>query len=207
VTDQSRMEHWIGKDIDYAQLWEDFNHSDGNAYVNKFLSMEPALLKIEFELPSVNQPLFHHEAIYKSFKGLYHDFKKFCLNTSEYEASKPIFLYGIERGSADWLFQLDPNMIFNFVSLLLSGFSYYRDSKNNKKILEELEAIKHQITIPEEKTDAFIKQLNSKIIFENLDKFNPKKITVRKKHFSDRGTLLTDEEITIYFDTTNYSKK
>ncbi len=200
---KSREEYWIGKGINYSQLWEDYNHHDGEEYIKKFNTLILSLLKVEFDLPNINEPLFSHEAIYKSFKGLYHDFKEFCLTKDEYNNSKPLFLYSIERGSADWSFLLDPNMIFNFINLLVSGFFYYGNKKDNKKILDSLKHDKSAKTIPEEKINAFITQPNSKIIFENLDKFHPKKIIIKTKYFSKHATLSREEEITIYFDNEN----
>lgn len=193
MADGSHLEKWIGKGIDYSKLWRDFNHSDGGAYINNFLSSNPDLLKIEFASPSVNQPLFQVEAIYKSIKGLYHDFKEFCLTQSEYKTSLPIFLYSIERGSADWAWMLDPNMIFNIVNLLVSGFSLYGSSK----MANDISDIKKEMTISSEKLNAFLKQSNCKIIFENLDKFKPTKITIKKKIYSGYKPSLTEEDIII----------
>jgi hypothetical protein len=164
--------------------------------------MEPSLLRIEFDLPHANEPLFFHEAIYKSFKGLYHDMKEFCLTTSEYNDSKPLFLYSIERGSADWAFLLDPNMIPIYVQILLDGFSYY--SSYDEQILNILKEIKS--TVSNAKIEAFMKQPNSKIIFENLNKFNPKKITIKTKLYSNQN-ISKEEEITIHFDKKNDAPK
>lgn len=64
-------EYWIGQDIDYARLWNDFD--DGIGYIEKYNSRPAHLLRLTFERFPANLPLFNHEAIYKTIKGTYHD--------------------------------------------------------------------------------------------------------------------------------------
>jgi hypothetical protein len=64
-------ECWIGKGVDYRELWNDFE--DGSGYIEKFQTREVHLFQLEFERHPANLPLFDHEAIYKTIKGCFHD--------------------------------------------------------------------------------------------------------------------------------------
>jgi hypothetical protein len=56
----SVKEYWIGKGIDYAEVWHDYEN--GCADIDKFRSMRVHLIRIELDQFSADQPLFNHEA-------------------------------------------------------------------------------------------------------------------------------------------------
>ncbi|HEY4944371.1 MAG TPA: hypothetical protein VII56_23285 [Rhizomicrobium sp.] len=95
-------EYWIGKGIDYKSLWSAYDR--GKGYQEKFYSTRAHLIRIEFKDPNLKEPLFNHEVIYKTIKGLFHDLKKANLSADEYANAAPIFLYRIDRGSSVWEF-------------------------------------------------------------------------------------------------------
>jgi hypothetical protein len=97
-----RDEYWIGAGIDYAKIWSAYE--SGVAYISKFQSIATHLLIIEFENPQSDNPLFDHEAVFKTLKGLFHDLKKANMSEREYTASSPVFLYSVERGSSIYRF-------------------------------------------------------------------------------------------------------
>lgn len=105
-------EYWIGKNIDLENMWNIFE--DGNGYIEKYRSTEVYMLRLHFHNYSSDLPLFDHEVISKTIKGLFHDLKKECLSESEYDRFGPIFLYEINRGSSIWTFlaELKPLLIF-----------------------------------------------------------------------------------------------
>jgi len=86
--------YWMGKNIDFQELLDDYHR--GLEYIEKVNKTESSLLKINFNIPEINQPVFAHELIYKTIKGSFHDFKSYCLDQSEYNKSTPIFLYEIK---------------------------------------------------------------------------------------------------------------
>lgn len=98
----SVSEYWIGKDVDYRAIWRDYD--DGRSYIDKFHSLRTHLICIEFEQFPADQPIFNHEAVYKTLKGYFHDLKKACLSSNEYDAAGPLFLYSVGRGSGIWSF-------------------------------------------------------------------------------------------------------
>ncbi|VEG91758.1 hypothetical protein [Legionella spiritensis] len=177
---------WIGKDINYKEIWDCYNSKSGQGYINKFKSIKSVCFQIKFDLPNTCEPLFMHEAVYKTLKGLFHDFKFDCLSKEQYEKSTPIFLYSIERGSSEWSFLLDPALISVFVDIIDMGFNFYSDWKlgeNIKQIIQEIKT--EQITIKEEKKKRFIETDNCNTIFKNLAKLNPKSITIIKNEIME----------------------
>jgi hypothetical protein len=106
-------EYWIGKDINLDEVWSSFDQG----YIDKYRSMEVYMLRLEFDKYTTNLPLFDQEAIVKTIKSLFHDFKKECLSSAEYDSLGPIFLYEINRGSAIWTFlaELKPLVLFSTV--------------------------------------------------------------------------------------------
>jgi len=66
--------------------------------------MEVHLLVIELSKFSSDQPLFNHEAVYKTLKGYFHDLKRLCLSEDEYNHAGPLFFYSVDRGSGIWKF-------------------------------------------------------------------------------------------------------
>ncbi len=98
----STYEYWIGKDVDYHGVWDDFEN--GSVYIRKFATMEVHLFRLTFEQYPINLPLYNHEAIYKTVKGYFHDLKKICLSPEEYGNAGPLFFYSVDRGSGIWEF-------------------------------------------------------------------------------------------------------
>lgn len=94
--------YWIGKGTDYAEAWSDFEN--GCAYIDKFHSMRVHLIRIELDQFSADQPLFNHEAVYKTLKGYFHDIKHAVLPRADYNIAGPLFLYSVDRGSGIWSF-------------------------------------------------------------------------------------------------------
>jgi hypothetical protein len=93
-------EFWIGKGINYKELWD--NYLGGVSYQEKFKKSTMHLLRIEFSSPYKYMPLFNIEAVYKTIKGCFHDLKLANLTSEEYYDAAPIFLYRIGRGSSQW---------------------------------------------------------------------------------------------------------
>lgn len=201
----SFYESWIGKDIDYEQLWSDYNR--GQDYIKKFETVKPSLLEIIFDFPRNDEALFNHDAIYKSFKGLYHDFKLYCLSHKQYHESSPIFLYSIKRSSAEWSFLLDSDLISIFSIVLALGMDKYNDYKNSERhneIMQELEKIRNKIDVPSEKLESFVQVGKYEVIFKNLVKFKPTTITIKK--FSSGFFSTFSEELIIDLDKDDEKK-
>jgi hypothetical protein len=99
---RSREQYWIGAGIDYGEIWSAYE--SGLAYIDKFHSIPAHVLVIEFESSQSYDPLFDHEAVFKTLKGLFHDLKKENMSEKEYNASSPMFLYSVERGSSIYRF-------------------------------------------------------------------------------------------------------
>jgi hypothetical protein len=101
-------EFWVGEGVDYKALWDAYDRGD-LVFPDKYFSQKQHLLVIEFDNPfdlgrEKPVPLFDHEAVYKTIKGLFHDIKKKNLDPREYNGSTPLFLYSVERGSAVYKF-------------------------------------------------------------------------------------------------------
>jgi len=95
-------EYWIGKDINYEQIWRAYE--EGKGYIDKYRSMRVHLIRIKLSYPASNLPLFNYEAILKTIKGYFHDLKHLCLSRDEYMSAGPLFLYSVERSSGLWSF-------------------------------------------------------------------------------------------------------
>src|SRR5437660_8359407 len=95
-------EYWIGKGVDYESLWAAYD--GGQGYIQKYYNMTTHLLVIEFSSPEKSKPLFEHEAIFKTIKGYFHDFKKACLTYDDYATAGPLFFYSVERASGIYKF-------------------------------------------------------------------------------------------------------
>jgi hypothetical protein len=95
----SIYEYWIGRDADANQAWRDYEA--GSGYEHKFHETSCHLLQIEFDVPP-GTPVFAFEAIFKTTKRYFHDLKQACLTPSEYAQAAPLYLYGVDRGSAIW---------------------------------------------------------------------------------------------------------
>ncbi|HYA37572.1 MAG TPA: hypothetical protein VEI74_04810 [Candidatus Methylomirabilis sp.] len=105
-------EYWIGKGVDYKELWE--NYEEGRGYLDKYRSMEVHLLQLSFQQYAPDLPLFNLEAIFKTSKGIFHDLKKSYLSPADYDRAGPMFIYDISRGSEKWRFlgELKPLLLF-----------------------------------------------------------------------------------------------
>lgn len=131
----SYQEYWIGKGINLDSLWKDFD--SGHAYIDKFKTIEPYLLRLTFTGYPENLPLFDHEVIYKTVKGTFHDVKKECLTPREYDEASPIFLYKVNRGSGifEFLAQFDPLM--TYIVALAAAMKYYRSAFQDDQSIDE----------------------------------------------------------------------
>jgi hypothetical protein len=115
-------EFWTGDGVDYQGIWEayDFGYQ---SFRDKYFSRQQHLLVIEFNenfdlgLKKPN-PLFDHEAVYKTLKGLFHDLKEKNLEKQEYNESTPLFLYSVERGSSIYKFLGELRQLVMFGVLL-----------------------------------------------------------------------------------------
>jgi len=66
--------------------------------------MRVHLLRITFREQPQQYPLFNFEAVYKTVKGYFHDLKKFCMTSDEYDTAGPLFIYQVGRSSGVWDF-------------------------------------------------------------------------------------------------------
>ena len=133
----NRSEYWIGKDIDYASIWRAFD--EGQDYIDKFRSMRVHLLRIELSQYPASFPLFNHEAVYKTLKGFFHDFKLLTLSQREYDAAGPLFLYSVDRNSGIWNFLGEPRQIIAFAARLVAAKNFGKELHNLASKLEMLE--------------------------------------------------------------------
>jgi hypothetical protein len=97
----SIYEYWIGQDINFRGVWADYD--GGMAYQEKYQTMRVHLIQLTFE-STLDTPLFNHEAIFKTVKGYFHELKRTCLSSHDYEHAGPLFLYEVGRGSSMWSF-------------------------------------------------------------------------------------------------------
>jgi hypothetical protein len=95
-------EYWIGKEVGYGSLWDAYEA--GGDYIEKFRSMRVHLLRITLREQPREYPLFNFEAVYKTVKGYFHDLKKSCLTSEEYDTAGPLFIYRVDRSSGVWEF-------------------------------------------------------------------------------------------------------
>ncbi len=109
-------EYWIGQDVDYRGVWAAFD--GGLGYIDKYFSMRVHLFVIEFAIPYTEKPMFEHEAVFKTIKGYFHDFKKACYSAEEYANAGPLFLYSVERGSGKYKFLGELRQLITFGSTL-----------------------------------------------------------------------------------------
>jgi hypothetical protein len=98
----SAENYWIGANTSFRSIWEDFDN--GSAYITKFRSSTVHMIKFKFRAYSSRDPLYNHEAIYKTLKAYFHDVKKACFTEQQYIESPPVFLYEIRRGSEEFSF-------------------------------------------------------------------------------------------------------
>ena len=60
--------YWMGKDLDLESLWRDFDA--GSGYIHKVSGSSLHVVRLTFDGRSVRLPLFDHEVLFKTVKGL-----------------------------------------------------------------------------------------------------------------------------------------
>jgi hypothetical protein len=116
VTREAIEEYWIGRGVDYGSIWRAYEA--GTGYINKYDQMKAHLLVIEFETPDRSDPLFEHEAVFKTIKGYFHDMKHECLAPEAYAEAGPLFFYSVDRGSGIFKFLGELRQLITFGSTL-----------------------------------------------------------------------------------------
>jgi len=111
-------EYWIGKGINIDKVWNDFDQ--GKGYIKKFQSIEVYKLEVKFDCYKPSDPIFNFEALFKSFKHSFHDFKKEFFSVDEYNRFAPLYFYEVKRGTEmwGWLAESTP-VVFYAISLWL----------------------------------------------------------------------------------------
>jgi len=178
--EQDKLEYWTGKDIDFKKLWDAYN-SGKNGYIRKFHTMKMATVRLEFSLPPKGDPLFNLEANLKTLKGLYWQFKNYCLSDPhERDEAGPLFVYSIERGSSHWLLMIEAYLAPHFIEALSkAAFGCMRVYREGIKITRELEKLDYErskrnkerkeYNKPEITTDSLEKLIKDyKLAFDNL---------------------------------------
>jgi hypothetical protein len=133
MNQKSFYRYWIGKDVDYLNAWENFEQGDG--YVQKYRDSEVYLLKVKFNRYEANSPIFNFEAIYKTFKWLYHELKLVNFPKEEYDRLGPLYIYEVTRGSEEWQF------LGEFLPLLLfwNMLNQYKESRLVNKQIDKVD--------------------------------------------------------------------
>lgn len=105
-------EYWIGKGVDFDELWSIYDQGQG--YIQKYNSMEVYVLQLTFDQYSNKFPLFNFEAVLKTSKGVFHNLKKNYLTQAEYNSAGPLFVYDVCRSSEKWRFlgEIKPLILF-----------------------------------------------------------------------------------------------
>lgn len=130
-------EYWIGRNVNYEEYWTSYLSGDG--YKEKFKSMKTHAIEIQFKNYSNETPLFNFEVIYKTLKGYFHDLKRYCLTTEEYNNAGPLFIYEVNRGSGVW------TLLGQLPYLLVYGTSLV----NEKVIGQRLDNLQKKLEILE----------------------------------------------------------
>src|SRR6185312_13576445 len=128
-------DYWMGKNIDVDRIWADYDQGDG--YIAKVASAENYLLRLSFSGHPTELPLFDHEAVFKSVKSAFHDIKAECMAPAAYDATAPIFLYRVDRGSGIYEFLAELPGIFPFVGALAAASMWYRSAMQKDQDLDE----------------------------------------------------------------------
>lgn len=163
-------EYWIGEGIDYEEIWNAFN-SAKDSYTSKFLKMQVSLVQIQFAYPAIQYPLTNLEAIYKTFKRFYYDYKKACLEPHEFQLAGPLFIYDIERNCSIYNFLIETAHVASFLCALYWAYLQFS---------EKTESIK------EKKLNNFQKQID---LVHDLQK-NPEKLQIAKTFINDAPVTL-----------------
>ncbi len=130
-------EYWIGQGVDYERVWRDYE--EGFAYIEKFRLMRVHLIRIELEQFPADQPLFNHEAVYKTIKGYFHDLKHLCLTEDEYMSAGPLWLYCVDRHSGVWDFLGELRQLLMFGTTLADEKVVGQKLENMDKRLQILQ--------------------------------------------------------------------
>jgi hypothetical protein len=185
-----RAEYWIGKGVDYRSVWESFE--EGSGYIDKFHSMQVHLLRIQFALPAISDPLFNQEAIYKTIKGYFHDFKQHVLTSRQYQEAGPLFLYGIDRGSGIWNFLGEIEPLIPFGATLAEELIIGQHIKNLTAKLDFLK-VHFGPDVSPELFEAFMKARTPEALDDALCRMYGQRLTrvsISKKPFEgDIGSL------------------
>src|SRR5438477_7847545 len=96
------QQYWIGKGVDYDELWSAYEQGDG--YIDKYGSTRVHLFRLTLREQPQHLPLFNFEAVFKTVKGYFHDLKEQCLTRDDYCNAGPLFIYRVDRGSGIWEF-------------------------------------------------------------------------------------------------------
>ncbi len=118
--------YWIGKDTDYASVWDAYDN--GLDYIDVFRSKRLHLLRIELQQFPVDMAIFNFEAVYKTVKGYYHDMKLYGLSDYKYGITGPLFIYSVDRGSSTW------NFLGELVPVLALALTLVREGINTQEI-------------------------------------------------------------------------
>lgn len=176
-------QYWIGRGIDVEEVWRDFEN--GGGYKTKFDQMECHLIEIVFDNPN-SQPLFNHEAIFKTMKHLFHETKRFHFTDEAYQFFGPLFLYQVRRSSGVYQFLVEfvPGFIF-LLSLsmdaldVLNRLEKYKGKKLDNKIKKEiLSKMRQNQTSGREQERELLEQMKRKLQLQGI-----KKVTISIKPF------------------------
>ncbi len=199
-------EYWIGENVDYVKLWDSYD-SGKEGYSEKFHSMKVSQVKIEFAIPPTNEPLFNLEVIYKTFKGLYYDFKNICLaNLNERNKAGPLFVYSIERGSGWWHLLIESSYAAQFIiPFAYLALQIYHEPFLIKKTKLEIEKLEEERDIRNKER---LENNKQKIEQSDIDKFIYERKPIIEKLLSQGiKSIVFEERITINFNTSNKIKK
>lgn len=186
-------QYWIGKGIDVEEVWSDFEN--GSGYKNKFGQMECHLIEIAFENPN-SQPLFNHEAIYKTIKYLFHETKRSYFNDQAYNNFGPLFLYQVRRSSGIYQFlgELIPGCVFliwlaNGALDVLKKVEELKGTKLDNKLKEQiLSLVRDKQRDGVHLDGVHLERMRKKLLSQNL-----KKVAISKAPF--KATEKTKEKI------------
>lgn len=162
-------EYWTGEGVDCLTLWNAYS-AGKEVYIKKFRKElqenKISLLKLEFEAPSIDEPLFNLEVVYKTLKALYYGFKRHCLTDfNEFNEAGPLYVNSIERGSIWWHLYIDSMHAAEFICALVGAHNLLLLNKKTKLEIEKLE--KERDIQNQER----LKNKKNKIAQENIDNF------------------------------------
>jgi len=175
-------EYWIGRNVDYDGVWTAYD--DGSGYIDKFWSMRAYALRITLTQPNQRAPIFNFEAVYKTFKGYFHDLKHACLSPDEYNRAGPLFIYSVDRGSGIWTFLGELRQLLLFGTTLADEQLMGQRISNLEKKLDILgryfgnQALDHDAfaAFAEAKTPSDLDRALKKLFEQGLEKVEISKL-------------------------------